>query len=63
VRLGRAICLFGSVVAWPLAAFAQSITQPTIANLPKIEVVRVKPRSASANGQGVKRHWPQARRG
>jgi hypothetical protein len=41
------ICLFGSVAAaWPLVAHAQSTTQPTqatTANLPKIEVVRVKP--------------------
>jgi hypothetical protein len=41
------ICLFGSVAAgWPLAAYAQSATQTTEAtraNMPKIEVVRVKP--------------------
>jgi hypothetical protein len=41
------IWLFGSVAAaWSLVAHAQSMTQPTqatTANLPKIEVVRVKP--------------------
>jgi hypothetical protein len=41
------ICLFGSVAAsWPLVVHAQSMTQPTqatTANLPKIEVLRVKP--------------------
>jgi hypothetical protein len=38
--------LGGAVVAWPLATYAQSTTQPTqatIANLPQIEMVRVKP--------------------
>ena len=44
---GVVISLFSSVAAaWPLAAQTQSMTQPTpatTANLPKIEVVRVKP--------------------
>jgi hypothetical protein len=38
--------LAGAVAAWPLAAAAQSTTQPTqatTAKLPQIEVVRVKP--------------------
>ena len=38
--------LGAAVVAWPLAAAGQSTTQPTqatTANLPQIEVVRVKP--------------------
>ncbi len=38
--------LGGAVAAWPLAAAAQSTTQPTqatTAKLPQIEVVRVKP--------------------
>ena len=38
--------LGGAAVAWPLAAAAQSTTQPiqaTTANPPQIEVVRVKP--------------------
>jgi hypothetical protein len=38
--------LGGAVAAWPLAAAAQSTTQPTQATtgkLPQIEVVRVKP--------------------
>ena len=38
--------LGGAAVAWPLATYAQSTTQPTqatIANLPQIEMVRVKP--------------------
>jgi hypothetical protein len=45
VRLGAVISLFGSVAAaWPVAAQMQP-TQPTkatTANLPKIEIVRVK---------------------
>src|SRR6516225_3526463 len=38
--------LGGAVATWPLAAVAQSTTQPiqaTTANSPRIEVVRVKP--------------------
>jgi hypothetical protein len=38
--------LGGAAVAWPLAAVAESTTQPiqaTTANPPQIEVVRVKP--------------------
>ena len=38
--------LGGAVATWPLAAAAQSTTQPiqaTTANSPRIEVVRVKP--------------------
>src|SRR5215471_16230892 len=40
------LATLGGVVAWPLAAVAQSTTQPiqaTTANPPQIEVVRVKP--------------------
>jgi hypothetical protein len=40
------VALGGATVVWPLAAAAQSTTQPiqaTTANPPQIEVVRVKP--------------------
>jgi hypothetical protein len=43
VRLGPIFCLFGSVAAWPVATHAQLTTQPTTANSPKVEMVRVKP--------------------
>jgi hypothetical protein len=42
--------LGGAAVAWPVAAAAQSTTQPTQATiLPQIEVVRVKPIDPAAS--------------